>query len=125
MKSPYMRYITWVLLIIISLFCWQSYRQLGQAQTHIQDLEAQLDTLRAMVTKYHTLQVAYTEIHSSLSTSHDQLSQLGHDLHDRSAGQLSALTYIKQQLDSIQLAYDSLSTYTLPQMTSHDLSFSP
>lgn len=125
MNARYMLLITWVLLIIISISCWQSYQQLGRAQHQIQTLEVQLDSLKTTVNKYYTLQFAYAEIHQALSTSHEQLSQIGDHLQDNTADQLGTLINIKQQLDSIQLAYDTLSSYALPQMNPQDLSFTP
>ncbi len=110
MNSRNMLLITCALLLTISYFSWQSYRQLGQAQTRIQALESQLDSLRVSVAKYHQLQLAYTEIHSALRASHDQLSQISNDLNSRSLSRRSDLMNIKLQLDSIRLAYDTLLT---------------
>ncbi len=125
MTSRYMLLITWVLLLITGYFCWQSYHQLHRAQTHIQSLEARIDTLRDSAAQYRTLQAAYVEIHEALSTSHDQLSDIGADLHTRSVDQLHALTAIKQHLDSLLVAYDTLQTFRYTDTTAHHLSFRP
>ncbi len=117
--------ITWVLLIITSYFCWQSYRQLGKAQHHIQSLEAQLDTLRATVHQYHTLQAAYTDIHGALTQSHDELAQIGTDLNSTSNAHINSLTSIKLHLDSIQAAYDTLMSHEHINDPHLNLTFSP
>ncbi len=125
MNSRNMLLITWAVLITVSYFCWQSYQQLHLAQSNIQSLEAQLDSLRTTVLNYHYLQVAYTEIHSALRSSYDQLAVLRTDLDMQSSGRVRSLQEIKLRLDSLKLAYDTLLIEPYHSTFDHDLIFGP